>query len=72
MIILPPQNFNTSTKQLLLPEIKATMADKSLADPILLETIDKLFQLNIGEYISLPQVSPCDLLTTWGSKLIWI
>ena len=36
------------------------MADKSLADgladPMLLETIDKLFQHNIGEYVSLPQV----------------
>ena len=31
---------------------------KSLADPVLLETIDKLFQYNIGEYVSLPQVGP--------------
>lgn len=31
---------------------------KSLADPVLLETIDKLFQHNIGEYVSLPQVRP--------------
>jgi len=29
----------------------------SLADPALLETIDKLFELNIGEYVALPQVS---------------
>lgn len=29
---------------------------KSLADPVLLEMIDKLFQHNIGEYVSLPQV----------------
>lgn len=29
---------------------------KSLADPVLLETIDKLFQHNIGEYVSLPQL----------------
>ena len=28
-----------------------------LADPVLLEAIDKLFELNIGEYVALPQVS---------------
>ena len=37
------------------------MADLSitgkLADPALLEAIDKLFELNIGEYVALPQVS---------------
>lgn len=27
-----------------------------LADPKLLEAIDKLFELNIGEYVALPQV----------------
>ena len=36
------------------------MADLSgtgkLADPTLLEAIDKLFELNIGEYVALPQV----------------
>ena len=31
--------------------------DRHLADPKLLETIDKLFELNIGEYVALPQVS---------------
>lgn len=45
---------------LLLQDIVPIMADnssaKSLADPVLLETIDKLFQHNIGEYVSLPQV----------------
>lgn len=29
---------------------------RSLADPKLLEVIDKLFELNIGEYVALPQV----------------
>lgn len=28
-----------------------------MADPKLLEAVDKLFELNIGEYIALPQVS---------------
>ena len=28
-----------------------------LADPKLLEVIDKLFEYNIGEYVALPQVS---------------
>ena len=27
-----------------------------LADPTLLEAIDKLFELNIGEFVALPQV----------------
>ena len=30
---------------------------QNLADPKLLETIDKLFELNIGEYVELPQVN---------------
>jgi len=30
---------------------------KELASPKLLEKIDKLFELNIGEYVALPQVS---------------
>lgn len=30
----------------------------SLADPALLEKIDKLFELNIGEDVALPQVRP--------------
>lgn len=33
-------------------------ANISLADPALLEKIDKLFELNIGEDVALPQVSP--------------
>ena len=31
-------------------------ATSKLADPKLLEAIDKLFELNIGEYVALPQV----------------
>ena len=31
-------------------------ATSKLADPTLLEAIDKLFELNIGEYVALPQV----------------
>ena len=63
-----PSNFQYSYKAgqksptLLQPEMEPTMANdssaNSLADPILLETIDKLFQHNIGEYVSLPQVGP--------------
>lgn len=30
----------------------------SLADPALLEKIDKLFELNVGEDVALPQVRP--------------
>lgn len=33
-------------------------ANISLADPALLEKIDKLFELNIGEDVALPQVRP--------------
>lgn len=33
-----------------------TAANISLADPALLEKIDKLFELNIGEDVALPQV----------------
>ena len=29
----------------------------TLADPKLLEAIDKLFELNVGEFVALPQVS---------------
>lgn len=36
-------------------------ANISLADPALLEKIDKLFELNIGEDVALPQVRPCRL-----------
>lgn len=38
-------------------------ATKDLADPILLSKIDKFFELGIGEYIALPQVS-----NPWGSS----
>lgn len=31
-------------------------ATKDLADPVLLEKIDKFFELGIGEYVALPQV----------------
>ena len=34
-----------------------TKEEQQLADPKLLEKIDKLFELNIGEYVDLPQVS---------------
>lgn len=30
----------------------------NLADPVLLEKIDKFFELGIGEYVALPQVRP--------------
>ena len=45
-------------------------APSKLADPTLLEAIDKLFELNIGEYVALPQVkaqyhqNPLERLTT--------
>ena len=48
----------------------ANSSAKSLADPILLETIDKLFQYNIGEYVSLPQVSFFDYEKIIGSELM--
>lgn len=35
--------------------MKRTISSK-LADPKLLEAIDRLFELNIGEYVALPQV----------------
>lgn len=34
-----------------------TKGRTQLADPKLLEVIDKLFEYNIGEYVALPQVS---------------
>ena len=33
-----------------------TSQPASLADPVLLEKIDKFFELGIGEYVALPQV----------------
>ena len=33
----------------------------NLADPVLLEKIDKFFELGIGEYVALPQVSSTPL-----------
>lgn len=41
-----------------------TKRKKNLADPVLLETIDKLFEYNIGEYVDLPQVWFCLFLRT--------
>ena len=37
----------------------------SSADPNLLETIDKLFELNVGDYVALPQVTPLFTLSLW-------
>ena len=34
----------------------AAPKEQRLADPRLLETIDKLFELNIGDYVALPQL----------------
>lgn len=44
--------------QKIVPIMAVNSSSNSLADPVLLETIDKLFQHNIGEYVSLPQVGP--------------
>ena len=33
-----------------------TSQPANLADPVLLEKIDKFFELGIGEYVALPQV----------------
>ena len=38
------------------------LAEPTMADPMLLEKIDKLFELNIGQYVDLPQVRPGLLL----------
>ena len=48
----------------------------SLADPVLLEAIDKLFELNIGNYIDLPQVRSCPIFNrkmnaNTLSRLLW-
>lgn len=37
--------------------MEGNKSTNSLADPALLEAIDKLFELGIGEYVALPQVS---------------
>ena len=37
----------------------------SSADPNLLETIDQLFELNVGDYVALPQVTPLFTLSLW-------
>ena len=42
---------------------------RSLADPLLLETIDKLFEHNIGDYVSLPQVGNLIHLETGNGRL---
>lgn len=41
-----------------IPADMEKAANISLADPALLEKIDKLFELNIGEDVALPQVRP--------------
>ena len=38
-----------------------TSQPANLADPVLLEKIDKFFELGIGEYVALPQVSSTSL-----------
>ncbi len=59
--IIPDYSHRTKGPLLVSRRAVPTMSDnssaKSLADPALLETIDKLFQHNIGDYVSLPQVS---------------
>lgn len=53
---------DTSIESAMKGEEPVTVADMgkatniSLADPALLEKIDKLFELNIGEDVALPQV----------------
>ena len=49
--------------------ISTTMTNQSasLADPVLLEKIDKFFELGIGEYVALPQVRN---LTLYGH--VWL
>ncbi len=37
---------------------ESNAGDGSFADSSLLETIDKLFELNVGDYVALPQVGP--------------
>ena len=42
-------------------EMEGSSGLDKLADPAVLEAIDKLFELNIGEYVALPQVCDSDL-----------
>lgn len=42
----------------LYPTTTMTNHPANLADPVLLEKIDKFFELGIGEYVALPQVRP--------------
>ena len=49
IIVLPSKESNMGS----------TVDDHELADPKLLEKIDQLFELNIGEYVDLPQVRAC-------------
>lgn len=39
---------------------------KNLADPVLLEKIDKFFELGIGEYVALPQVKSSHFVILYG------
>jgi len=41
---------------------------KDLADPVLLSKIDKFFELSIGEYVALPQVSSPIKYSESGTK----
>ena len=36
--------------------MRSNMSTRNMADPKLLDKIDKLFELGVGEYIRLPQV----------------
>lgn len=40
------------------PPLAGTTDINGFTDPRLLETIDKLFELNVGDSVALPQVSP--------------
>jgi len=46
-----------SESQETVTAMESNAGDGSFADSSLLETIDKLFELNVGDYVALPQVS---------------
>lgn len=46
-----------SESQETVTAMESDAGDGSLANSSLLETIDKLFELNVGDYVALPQVS---------------
>ena len=46
-----------SESQETLKAMASDADDGSFADSSLLDTIDKLFELNVGDYVALPQVS---------------